>query len=602
MLRLITTCLLIVATSVPVSADTPVASDFLPQGCIAYAELSQPEQLLNTTFEHPLWQRAQTLEPYQQAIQDPKYLFFQGIVASIETRIGMTWREAYATVLGGGVYAAFDPATQGAAVLVRSRNEEQLRTVFDRLIELVRTDARSKNKDNPLPEDEYRGLTIYGQPGGRFTIAGPWIIFSSKDELGKSIVDAWLDGRDESLTTNPKLQQARANRSEGATFWSWIDIGTLRESGVAENLKRGSAENPGVELLVGGVLNTLKHTPYATASLHISTQETTLELAVPHQTDWIDEAREFWFGPDGSGAALPLHQTDSTVFSLSTYRDIAEMWLRAGDLFDAATNDNLAQAESTLATLFGGRDFAEDILRSFSPHYRLAVARQEFVDQLPQPAIRLPAFALITEMRDAETTQPELRRTYQSLIGFLNVVGAQNGNPQLDQDIDTVGETKLYTAQFVPESDEKDSTRARMHYNFSPSVAFAGKHFILASTSQLARQLSAELAADKPAAEGAVRTASDAVTPANTEFHLAVDVLSDILDDNREQLIAQNMISDGHSREEAEQQITLLLFALRSIRDVNFRLTTADGHLRSTLTINTPSRPAATSPDSSQAR
>ena len=592
MLCVILTCLLLIASASTAISAEPTATDLLPHDCIAYAELRQPQLLLDTALNHPFYHRAQEVDAYKQAVQTPQYRFFLGIVASIETRIGMKWQEAYDTILGGGVYAAFDPKSQGAALLVRSTDEEKLQNVLQRLIELVRNDARSKSKDDPLPETEYRGLKVYGRSGARFTVAGPWIIVSNKDDLGSSIVDAVLDGREQSLAANPRFQQARQTQSGDSTLWGWVDIGTLRDAGPASKLKDGKSQNPGVELLVGGVIDALKQTPFVTASLNIAEEATRIEVAVPHQPDWIDEAREFWFGPDGSGAALPLHQTDAAVFSLSTYRDVAEMWLRAGDLFDAATNDGLAQAESTLSTLFGGRDFAEDILRSFSPHYRIVAARQDFADQLPRPAIKLPAFALVTEMQDAETAQPELRRTYQSLVGFLNVVGAQNGNPQLDQDIETVGDTKLYTAQFVPEPDEKDSTQARIQFNFSPSVAFAGSHFILASTKQLARQLAAELTGDvsQPAADNRANSAaaSAPVTPANTEFRVDVRTLSAILDDNREQLIAQNMISDGHSREEAEQQISLLLFGLQTVRDVHFRLTTTGGELRASLAVSTP--------------
>ncbi len=566
MLRVISTCLLLIASaSTAVTADRSAAA-LLPQDCIAYAELRQPQLLLDTALNHPFWHRAQEVEAYRQAVQTPQYRFFLGIVASIETRIGMKWPEAYETILGGGVYAAFDPATEGAALLVRSTDEEKLQNVLQRLIALVRNDARSKSKDDPLPETEYRGLKVYGRSGARFTVAGPWIIVSNKDDLGSSIVDAVLDGREQSLAANPRFQQARRTQSGDTTLWGWVDIGTLRDAGPASKLKDGKSQNPGVELLVGGVIDALKQTPFVTASLNIAEQATSIEVAVPHQPDWIDEAREFWFGPDASGAALPLHQTDATVFSMSTYRDVAEMWLRAGDLFDAATNDGLAQAESTLSTLFGGRDFAEDILRSFSPHYRIVAARQDFADQLPRPAIKLPAFALVTEMQDAETAQPELRRTYQSLVGFLNIVGAQNGNPQLDQDIETVGDAKLYTAQFVPEPDEKESTQARIQFNFSPSVAFADNHFILSSTKQLARQLATELTGDASLPTANNRTDSGteaAATPANTEFRVDVQTLSAMPTTTANSSIAQNMISDGHFREEAGQQIAAALLPFK---------------------------------------
>jgi len=59
------------------------------------------------------------------------------------------------------------------------------------------------------------------------------------------------------------------------------------------------------------------------------------------------------------------------------------------------------------------------------------------------------------------------------------------------------------------------------------------------------------------------------------------------LNDNREQLIANNMISDGHTREEAERQIGILMEVLALFREASFDLKTTDGQLKIELAIET---------------
>ena len=49
--------------------------------------------------------------------------------------------------------------------------------------------------------------------------------------------------------------------------------------------------------------------------------------------------------------------------------------------------------------------------------------------------------------------QPELRRTFQSLIGFLNIVGAMNGQPQLDLDMEKSEAAQFVTASYLPDPD-----------------------------------------------------------------------------------------------------------------------------------------------------
>ena len=135
------------------------------------------------------------------------------------------------------------------------------------------------------------------------------------------------------------------------------------------------------------------------------------------------------------------------------------MWRRAGDLFNEQTNEELAKADSGLTTLFGGKDFGEDILGALRPETQVVVARQVFAAGQSTPAIKLPAFGLVAELKDPAKMQPELRRTFQSLIGFLNVVGAMNGQPQLDLDMEKSDAAQFVTASYLPDPDAKDQRR-----------------------------------------------------------------------------------------------------------------------------------------------
>ena len=244
------------------------------------------------------------------------------------------------------------------------------------------------------------------------------------------------------------------------------------------------------------------------------------------------------------------------------------MWLRAGDLFDEGVNDDLAKADSNLSTFFSGKDFGEDILGALHPEVQLIVAQQTFKDVLPSPAIKLPSFAIVGRLREPEKMQRELRRIFQSLIGFLNVIGAQNGQPQLDLDMQRKGDAMIVSSQYAPEEDEKDSTKARINFNFSPTVAFRDDVFVVSSTTSLATEI-AERSSDD-------RGASADNTVARADF----EAIGQALAANKEHLIAQNMLDDGHTREEAENQIGILLSLLKIVDDATLRLSPVENALR----------------------
>ncbi len=556
------------------AAEPAAAAQLLPDSTVIYAEIADPKAALATLLNHPLRQRIEALDAVEQAKKQDQYQQFQAVLAVVEAQMGLKWHEAVEQVASGGFYLAVDGATEGVALIMHG-DEEVTDKVLNTLIRLTREDAQRKGNDDPIKQAEYRGITAYRAGEARLARSGSWLLASNKDDLAKQLADAILDGRSNPLANKDSFQQARAARQGQPTGWMYLDINALREANVADELYAERTDNPGAELIFGGISSNLAKTPYATVSLYISAESTRLVLAAPHDASWVSEARSHFFGPDGKGSAPPAPQVPNALFSLTTYRDISHMWLYAGDLFDENINDELAQADSNLSTLFSGKNFGEDVLGAITPQIQFVASRQDFGDRVPQPTIKLPSFAAVFELKDPEKTRDEFRRTFQSLIGFLNVVGAMNGQPQLDMETTNNGDITLVTASFVPEPKERESKAARINYNFTPSVAFVGPRLILSSTRELAEQLSSSSSA----------VGQDSAY--NTQLELHADVLAEVLNDNRESLIAQNMFENGHGREEAVAQIDILFEVIRAFRGASMSLSTQDGQLQLETTVLT---------------
>ena len=71
----------------------------------------------------------------------------------------------------------------------------------------------------------------------------------------------------------------------------------------------------------------------------------------------------------------------------------------------------------------------------------------------------------------------------------------------------------------------------------------------------------------------------------NTSLKLLVPAISESLADNREQLISQNMLEEGHSREEAEAAIGLLFEIVRCFKGVWLNLERVDQQLSLGLSL-----------------
>ena len=432
---------------------------------------------------------------------------------------------------------------------------------------------------DPVKKGEYRGLTAYAIDKAKIAALGSWLLITNKDELGKRIIDQYLDGGDRTLSSSENFQRAIASRTDSLSAWSFTDVAAIRVSGTAQALYSGRTDNPLAEILFGGLLANLQHTPFATAEVTVEAQQLKLSLVAPHKAEWIRESREYYFGADNSGQAPSLIELEEGILTVSSYRDLSQMWLRAGDLMTEKANDDLAKADSQLSTFFSGKSFGEDILGSLDPKLQFVVSRQAAEDLKPAPAVRLPAFALVARMCQPEMTQPEFRRVFQSFVGFINVVGAMNGQPQLDLDMSNNDGRQLIAATYVPQPGDLAAKGARINFNFSPSIAFAGSRFIVASTKQLAQTLMV-MEDNSPKS---VDSAQPAKINPNTFATLEAAWLMQILDDNSGQLVAQKLLEKGRSKEAAAQEIQVLLTLISVVDRMQLELLTSGD----TLQLNT---------------
>jgi hypothetical protein len=158
------------------------------------------------------------------------------------------------------------------------------------------------------------------------------------------------------------------------------------------------------------------------------------------------------------------------------------MWNAAPDIFNEKANADLSQANSNLSNLFAGQDFGEDVLRAMRPEIQFVLARQDYTaSDLPTPAIKLPAGALVFGLKDPAKSSRRMKVAYQSIIGFLNIAGAQNGQPQFDLDNETHEGGKIVSATYLLDDDEIAAKTGRINYNFSPSIGLIDGRRVIAS-------------------------------------------------------------------------------------------------------------------------
>lgn len=558
------------------AGDTTVAA-LLPKTTVAFVQVSEPAKLIDSVMSHPLYAKVTSIDAVKKAYEQKQYKDFQTGVSFFETQIGMPWKEVVAKSASEGITLAVDGDTKGIVLIIGGQDEASQAKLLETLNNLSRIDAFAKGKEKPEPLADYRGIQGYKFNGAIVGQLGKRLIICNNEPLAKKVADAHLDNPSDTFAQSELLKAAQ-KPANGAIAFGVVDVAKIRELGLAKEAFTGRAENPAAELLFGGILSTLKNTPYAMLAVRAIESGLQAEVSMPHDRTWAGDQREYFFGPGGVGAAPVSAAPPGALFSIRAHRDISAMWLRAGDLFDEKVNEQMAQAESGISNLFAGKDFAEDILGVFGPQVEIVSALHEFPAGAPIPAIKLPGFAMVFNLKDPETAIPELRRNFQNGIGFFNIVGAMNGQPQFEIESEKADGVQIVSATCVIDKRKtKDEKAIPIQYNFSPTVAFAGDRFVLASTQKLAK----EIISGKPVTEKSA--ASNTVT--NTAATLAGKTVLAALQANREQLIVQNMLEEGRTREEAEAAIGVLLEIVGWFDSAALALDATDQQLSLTLNV-----------------
>jgi hypothetical protein len=551
------------------------AERLLPSTAMMFMQIAPVDLWVN----HPLRDRIFESEPFQELWDSPQVLNARTALVAGEWAMGMKLETLAKRLTAGGVYVAIDPDTQGIAMLMRTRDEKWLQRTITKLLEFARNNQGNETGQREIPSAVYKGIRGYKFQDTGFAQLGPWLLVTNKSELAKSIVDHYVDGSSGSLadaawrvssTHGPDLPREGQDKfSIMSIATAEVDLATARRLFASNDLFREQAKDFGAELLLGGILELLQNAPSVAVDLRLEPDAVSTDISFPTEMKWFEDSREHYVGPRGEGKSLPLLAVEDSIASLSTYRNLSEMWLRAGDLFDQQVNDQLAQADNTLTTLFSGRDFGTDILGAIEPEIRMVATPQTWESDQAEPSVKLPAFAMVGKLKNPRAMQKEMKRIFQSFIGFLNVVGAMEGQPQLDLMSETSENSSLYWGEYVVDADRKYENGLPIQFNFSPALAFVGDHMILSSTTKLAKQLI--LHPDRIVSD---QTSSN--SSLHTEFVISAESVQQALVANRDSLIAQNMLEKGHSRVEAVKEIDTLMGILELLDEFKLEMAFAE--------------------------
>ena len=573
------TLLLVLAVLAPLSGlvwagDTPVpATTLIPDDAVLVVRVAEPKVLIERAFDKRIVDFVQALPPYKDVMARAETQQVLTMVNFFQTKYQADVPTMLGRLLGGGITLALGP-NDAALLIVDAEDEKMVAEIHDFFRTIAKGEATKQGSPDRVASADYRGITgwTFG-PGESHAMIGSRLLLANKPEALKAAIDRQLDQTGKDLAQSSRYQTAVGSVAGKPQVTLFADMGVLKQlpgfqQGLAQN------DNPMARLLFAPFLAAMSEATWLAAGIDISQDGVAANVVADCTPSQPTELNSFALPLKAGEGAMPNLVVPGQIAALSFYRDLHKFYAAKDDLFPGRTS-GLIFFENMMGIFFSGMDLTEEVLAETLPDIRVVVAEQRFDEKTGTPAMKLPGFAVIVQLRDPAKFEVVMNEAWQKAIGLVNFTRGQKAQPGLIIKSATHNDT-TYTTSFFSLAKEENKDAADMRFNFQPALAIEGDRLIMSSSDALVRDLIDALRQER----------EQGVAPISGQHSLAMvksGPLASILESNREALVRQSMVDDGKTREEAEQGVAALFLVLKYVTDLQIEAgTQAD---RSNMTV-----------------
>ncbi len=543
-------CTLLLCRAAPAAEPLAPRTEWIPRDAVIVVDIAQPQQLLDQLLDDRVTKAVTAAPQYQAATDNAEFKQLVGLVKYYQEKYEVDLRGLAGKLLGGGVTWAIGPK-EANLLIVDTQDAKLLEEVHEFLRVVTRGEAEKRGQANPITSAEYRGLTGWRfGPDEAHAIVGNRLLLTNKPDWLKAAADLKADGSDASVAKSPNFCTARAAIGANAVASIYADLALLKQIPQLQTALSKNGENPLASLLFAPVLAALRESNWLAIGAGIEGRKLVFEAALDGTPSDASSPEGFSTPPTAQGGAMPNFAVPRQIASLSFYRDLHQ---------------------------FYAAKVTDEVLAETTPEVRFVVAEQQYDPKVGTPQVQLPGFAVVLRMKNPDKFAPVAEEAFQKALGLVNFTRGQAAQPGLIIDRPMHGDVKYTVAAFAPPSQPSESP-VGMHVNFQPTLAMPNGYLIISSAEGLARDL---IDALKEEAAGNVQPL------AGMHSLLTVDGsrVASILNANRENLILQNMVEKGSTREQAAAGLDMGLKIGSAIRQVSLSMGNRDGQTRVKLEI-----------------
>jgi hypothetical protein len=538
-------CVLLLGAVVSSRADqqsdplrlVPNQADFI-------VKIEQPRRLLDSVMAIEAVQQLQQFQVVRELYDSTNYRRFQQLLAHFEKKVGCSRFELLDKVAGGGVVLAVKAGADPAPVLlvVQSNDADLLRKFVAASEEIIGQElVRQESKDR-IERSKHRSIEVVKVGKDlRLALAGPALLMANNDQTLHAAIDLHLDGAAKSLVGSSNIAAAHKLLPPAPLAWSWLNLESIRKLQQVKDAIPTIEMNPVLAPFAGSWLDGAKRAPFLCTGLHKQGDSFLFTVRLPRGVDGMAAGPAF-FVPDGKVNAPPLLQPKNVVFSTTYYLNLEQLWDKRATVLPKQALDGLDKVEKNSAVFLGGVKLSKLLSQAGRYQRFLQVQAMPSTVYKKVPKNKQGAFALVQEMRD-----PAFGKSMNTILR----AAAFLASTQVDvKPVEEKRGNNLIVTYIFPENKPFKGDTEDVRFNFSPSYATVGNHFVVASTVELAREMVDLL-------EKESQTTSK--VPASVHMRLFAPGFAAALRDTEDVLVTQAVLTYAITPEVARKELSSLI-------------------------------------------
>ncbi len=536
-------CFVLLTTLNSVRADAPTDPlRLIPDQADLVVKIERPQHLIETILSLDQFKQLQDFEPVRELYESTDFRRFQQLLSYLEKQLGVKWPQMLEGLAGGGASLGvkFGSNPPGVLLVVQGTDHDLVRKFFQLTLDTIEQELTRQEAKGQLVKDTYRSVETV-RIGKEFhaAVAGRALLISNLDKGLQAGIDRHLDGGKQSLAQVAGVAEARKLLPPDPLAWVWLNLETVHKAPQAKEIFARQRNKAILTVLFGGLLDVVGRSPYVCAGLYREKNGFLATIRMPRGLDGMPGELAVHVPPADHPGPLPLLEPKGVLVSNSFYLDGAKFWDNRAELFNSKQVKAFEEFDKNSGKVLLGNRLSQ-LLAKAGSHYRFVAVNQPGQAYQITPNQPLPAFALVTQMRD--------RSFGKSMEAILRGVALVTGTQvKLHLVKEKHREVNIIGYRFS-ETEKVKNDQNNVRFNFSPCFAVVEDQFLACSRLELGREL-----VDLLQKESKETLKKESPAAIRLQFYAAG--AAQALQAAQDQLIAQTILKQALPPEEARKQV-----------------------------------------------